>query len=203
MPQFSIPAVGAWAPWSAGEVAKRLIHFSEPWCIAGGRALDLWLGRQTRDHNDIEIAILRPTWPVLASRLSANRHFGAADGHLALLPLNTELALEVSQVWIADEWQSLWRMEVLLEPGDVDTWVYRRNPAVRRARRQMIAISRDGIPYLKPEGVLLYKAKAPRAKDEIDFATCLPAMPHDSRQWLRNALLCAHPGHGWTSRLEE
>src|SRR5690348_7365284 len=29
------------------------------WAVAGGWAIDMWLGRQTRDHHDIEVAVLR------------------------------------------------------------------------------------------------------------------------------------------------
>ncbi|HEX5563842.1 MAG TPA: hypothetical protein VFX34_02680, partial [Sporosarcina sp.] len=33
--------------------------FERPWGVAGGWAIDLFLGNQTREHSDIEIAILR------------------------------------------------------------------------------------------------------------------------------------------------
>ena len=61
----------------------------------------------------------------------------------------------------------------------------------------MIATSADGIPYLKPEGVLLYKAKAQRPKDDADFRDALGLMTLEARHWLREALLRAHPNHPW------
>jgi hypothetical protein len=30
-----------------------------PWCIGGGWAIDLWLGRVTRRHADVDVVILR------------------------------------------------------------------------------------------------------------------------------------------------
>lgn len=33
--------------------------FSRPWFVAGGWAIDLFLDRVTREHSDIEIAVLR------------------------------------------------------------------------------------------------------------------------------------------------
>ena len=33
--------------------------FSRPWCVAGGWAIDLWLGRATRGHTGVSVAICR------------------------------------------------------------------------------------------------------------------------------------------------
>jgi len=142
---------------------------NRPWCLAGGCALDVWRGWQSRKHEDIEIAILRSDWPIIASRLGVNRHFGAAQGQLVELLRGNELPSHVNQIWVADQADNVWRLEVLLEPGDDETWVFRRNPEVRRQRQLMVAQSADGVAYLKPEGVFLYKAKGSRPKDESDF----------------------------------
>lgn len=45
---------GAWRP---EQVAGRLAGVSAPWCIAAGWALDLFRGRQSRPHSDLEIAV--------------------------------------------------------------------------------------------------------------------------------------------------
>ena len=37
-----------WAPWTPKEVAERLKDVTVPWYVAGGWAIDLFLGRQTR-----------------------------------------------------------------------------------------------------------------------------------------------------------
>jgi hypothetical protein len=61
----------------------------------------------------------------------------------------------------------------------------------------------DGIPYLAPEIQLLYKAKEPRSKDEADFASTLPYLNRESRQWLVQALTVVHPNHPWLVLLED
>ena len=43
--------------------------FPGPWCVAGGWALDLFLGRVTRSHADVELAIFRQDQALL------HRHF--------------------------------------------------------------------------------------------------------------------------------
>lgn len=41
------------------EVARLLKDFQCTWGVAGGWALDLFLDRETREHQDIEVAIFR------------------------------------------------------------------------------------------------------------------------------------------------
>ena len=47
----------AWDAWSPAEVAENLTGVTAPWCVAAGWALDLFLGRQTREHDDLEIGV--------------------------------------------------------------------------------------------------------------------------------------------------
>ena len=50
---------GPWQPWQPEEVASFFSTLTVPWWIAGGWALDLFLGVQTREHEDIDVQILR------------------------------------------------------------------------------------------------------------------------------------------------
>jgi len=38
---------------------KRTSGFKGFWCVAGGWAIDMFLGKQTRPHEDMEIVVLR------------------------------------------------------------------------------------------------------------------------------------------------
>ena len=66
---------------------------------------------------------------------------------------------------------------------------------------QLIERTRDGIPYARPEVVLLFKAKAARPKDDGDLADVLPALDAGRRRWLADALELVHPGHRWLAQL--
>lgn len=46
-----------WDAWHPLEVAQRLRGVDVPWCVAAGCALDLFRGKQTREHEDLEIAV--------------------------------------------------------------------------------------------------------------------------------------------------
>ena len=49
--------------WTPSEIAQRLAGIPTPWYVAAGWALDLFRGRQTRQHADIEIAIPAARFP--------------------------------------------------------------------------------------------------------------------------------------------
>jgi hypothetical protein len=180
---MSFPAHDAWKPWRPDEAATRLSDVGAPWCVAGGWALDLWRGQQTRPHDDLEIAILRPQFSVFRDRLREFRCFAAGSGEVDALQPDAEPPPEKHQIWILDDTAGAWRMDIFLEPGDAATWVFRRDATIRRPRADIIGRTNEGIPYLRPEGVLLYKAKATRPKDTVDFQACAPLMDPDARMW--------------------
>jgi hypothetical protein len=89
----------------------------------------------------------------------------------------------------------------LLEQGSTDRWVFRRYPAVTRPLRQLGRATADGVPYVAPEVALLFKAKAPRFKDQRDFDRVLPVLDGAARAFLAWALEQAQPGHPWRAQL--
>jgi len=50
-------------------VARLLEGLAVPWFVAGGWAIDLFLARETRTHEDIEVAILRKDQEVVRRHL--------------------------------------------------------------------------------------------------------------------------------------
>jgi hypothetical protein len=88
------------------------------------------------------------------------------------------------------------------EPSDGDTWVFRRDERIRMPYDQVIERTCDGIPYGRPEIILLFKAKQAREKDNADFAVALPHLEPDRQRWLADALALVHPGHLWLRGLQ-
>lgn len=80
-------------------------------------------------------------------------------------------------------------------------WICRRDPAIRMAYSELVERTEDGIPFIRPEVVLLFKAKHTRAKDEADFGAVMPRLGRERRDWLRSALERMHPRHRWRHRL--
>jgi hypothetical protein len=193
----------AWEAWHPTEIAELLAGAPVRWHVAGGWALDVWHGRQTRPHADLEIAVPHRDYAALLPHLGDVTPYAAGPepGKLRRLAPGEAPHPEVHQVWMRDDPAGVWRTDVFLEPGDDQTWVCRRDPRLRLPYDTIVDRSADGVPYLRPEAVLLFKAKASRPKDVGDFERALPHLDAAQREWLTHALTTVHPGHGWLSRL--
>ncbi|MEU6442331.1 hypothetical protein [Streptomyces sp. NPDC047046] len=187
---------GAWRPEQA---AERLRGLAAPWCVAAGWALDLFRGgAPSRPHGDLELAVPEAGFAEVAARFPEYVWDGVGDGRVyaGSGPLPGS-----HQTWLRDPATDRWLLDVFREPHEGGTWVCRRDPAIRLPYAEIIAHTADGIPYLVPEVVLLFKAKAARPKDEADFAGVLPLLGAERRERLRGWLERVHPGHGWEERL--
>jgi hypothetical protein len=188
-----------WEPWSPAEVTTRLTAVSVPWCIAGGWALELFRGTTTRVREDLEIAVPAAGFPVIRAALSDLEFDVAGAGHL--WPLDSPAFEMLHQTWGRDSVTGICRLDVFREPHDGDTWICRRDESIRRRYDTVVLHSADGIPYLAPEIVLLFKAKHSRPKDHDDFAGAQPLLSAPQRTWLGYGLRRIHPDHPWLASL--
>jgi hypothetical protein len=188
----------AWEAWSPSEAARRLSALTGPWYVAAGWALDLFLGRQTREHDDLEIGIPAQRLPELRETLDGFELVVVGGG--SAWPTTDATLAAHHQTWVREP-GGPWRVDVFREPWDGDTWICRRDSRIRLPRDRLIAYTDDGIPYAQPEVVLLFKSKEPRDKDERDFAIVLPHLDAGRCAWLRHALDVVHPGHPWLGTL--
>lgn len=182
-------------------VAALLERFEPFWAVAGGWAIDLFLKTETRPHADIEIVVLRRDQLLLQNRLAGWVWRKAENG-----ALNVWRDGEFVEPPVHEIHGSRWpgqntELEVLLNESDGDTWIYRRNWGVTRPLAEIFFETPDGIKFLRPEIALLYKSKAPREKDERDFAAAAARFDEAARAWLAQALAACSPGHPWLDRL--
>lgn len=193
------PDLDAWDAWQPAEAARRLAGVDVPWAVIAGWSLDLFRGGQTRPHEDLEIGVPEHGFPAIREALEGMEMFAIVDGNA--LPIDDASLAASHQTWVRDPVAGAWRLDVIREPWDGDTWVCRRDPRIRRPREELIARTADGIPYHRPEIALLFKAKHTREKDRADFDAVLPLLDDDARAWLADALELVHPGHEWLPRL--
>jgi hypothetical protein len=179
-----------------------------PWYVAAGWAIDLFLGVESREHEDLEIAVPRARFSEIAQRLAGLELF-IPDGDLTDPGLVWPFAgapKELDkhhQTWVREPATGRWLLVVFREPSDGDPWIYRRDERIRLPYADVIERTGDGIPYARPEIVLLFKAKrVVRPKDEADFAAVWPSLGPDRRSWLAETLALVHPGHPWLERIQ-
>jgi len=172
------------------------------WAVASGWAVDLFLGRVTRDHFDVDVAVCRDDQ---AEVYAALRGAGWSLEKVVAGRLERwdgeRLDLPVHEVHARRPRGEPAHLELLLNEGDAARWRYRRAPAISRPRARAELRSAGGIPFLAPELVLLFKSAHLRPRDELDFAACLPALAPEPRAWLHEALASLDPAHPWLPRL--
>ena len=199
------------------------------YAFCGGHALDIYLGRTTRPHGDIDIsawwedrdAIIAFMW---SQGWSAYEGSGNGTVHL-IDDLSEQMYIHPNLFFVRDgcsffhiehkenqifkceidhvEQKNLDFIEFLFNQCSSTEFIYRRNHAIRRSLDKAV-LHRDNIPYLSPALVLLYKSTdLTRKENRLDFDMALPSLCRESKEWLENALTTAFPdGHDWIARLK-
>jgi len=187
------------------EVAELLSALTVPWWIAGGWAIDLFVGHQTRFHQDTDVLIRRDDQLIIQHYLSGWDLHKTNQPGLKPWPKGEFLTLGVNQVWCRVDEDSPWCLELMLLETENDDWVYRRNPKIRAPLFRVGSSTASGIPYLAPEIQLLYKARrVTLAKDQQDFDISIPRITEEARKWLLSCLEMQFPdGHEWVTALRK
>jgi hypothetical protein len=171
------------------------------WWIAGGHAIELFVGRPIRGHGDLEVGVLRRDQFVVREHLKGWDLRAASRGTLRPWPLGKRLRDDVNDVWGRHDPEDPWALQLNLNDSEGDCWVFRRDRRVSRPLGEVVLRTGEGLPYLAPEVQLLFKAKDPRPKDERDLEAALPLLTQEQRSWLVQAISEAHPDHPWLLQL--
>jgi hypothetical protein len=192
-----------WKPLSLSEAQMLLSNLPIPWWVAGGVAIDLFVGYETREHGDFDIGIFRKDQLILQEYLKEWDLHKTNQPGLKPWPKGEYLTVGVNQVWCRRTQASPWEMEVMFMEIEDQRWYYRRVPTVNGPISDLCRKTQAGIQYLAPEIQLLYKAsKAPKEKDDKDFNIVLPLLGGEEKIWLKSALKKQFPeGHVWMERL--
>jgi hypothetical protein len=194
-----------WRAWTPDEAVRRLTGIDVPWAVAGGWAIDLHVGHTTRAREDLEICVPAARAETVLAAFPPPRWSWYVPESGLLPPLDGPegdgLLAREHQTWLWSIDEGAYVLDVFREPHDGDTWICRRDPTLRRPLADVIATSGFGVPYVRPEIVLLFKAKLCRPKDQADLEVCLPVLDQAARAWLGTALQLVHPGHPWLDAL--
>lgn len=180
-------------------VAQLLAGHSESWMFAAGMALELHLGRVTRPHDDLDVIFPRSEQHKLRPILAGWRLDAALDGqyHEWTEPLQ-EPHFQIHAR--SERLPAVLMLDIMLTEIADGQWVYRRDPSITLPLSEARRFSAEGLPYLAPQAILLFKAGRmgqPRPKDEADFRRILPTLTLDERRWLAAALEKNSPQHIW------
>jgi hypothetical protein len=175
--------------------------FKPDWFIAGGWAIDLFVGEETRIHEDIEIAIFRKDQSALQNYLFGWQLRKAQSGELSIWQQNEFLELPVHEIHCFKQTAEPQLLEILLNETIDGKWIFRRNEKITKQLSKLYLTSNLGMKFLRPEIVLLYKSKNPRAKDRQDFEIVRKHLDTESKEWLKKALSICYSEHRWLQNL--
>jgi hypothetical protein len=190
--------LGTWASVEPSAASSILAAVPSPWWIAGGWAIDLFVGRQTRSHGDLDVQVLRRDLDGVLAALPGWDIRVAKDG--SLRELNGPLDADAFCLWCRPDPDGPWMLELLVADTSGDRWIFRRDPTISVPISEIGLVTPEGIPYLAPEIQLLFKAKAPRSEDEQDFENALPFLDAGRIRWLTSVMHTIEPSHQWIER---
>ncbi|MCD1259907.1 hypothetical protein B5M42_013805 [Paenibacillus athensensis] len=169
-------------------------NFNKCWAIAGGWSIDMFIGKVTRHHDDIEIIVFRQDQLSVQMHLAGWIFKKVENGIVSPWNIGEMLLPPVHETYAEKDGE---KIEILLNESDGDHWVYRRDARITREFKKTILFSSQGIPFLCPEITLLYKSKNPRLKDTNDFYNTFNHMGSDQKNWFSESLRILYKEHTW------
>ena len=186
-------------------VCRFMTDFPGRWWVGGGWFIDLWLGRQTREHEDIELCVLRTDQAAIYIYCPDWQYFTPINNDWAPIAVGTRL--EPPQLMLQLQRTPQTHIttpdmpptfEFLLNDSLAGEWIQDDEREVRLPLDQVYGTTTFGIPAAVPELVLLHKAwTVPRAKDDHDFEQIREQLRDDQRIWLTKHVRRTRPEHRW------
>ncbi len=194
-----VSELGRWEPLSLTAAVEMFSGAPLRWWMSGGHALELHLGQSWRGHDDIDVSVIRRDVPALRSILDGWDVRVAAAGRLMAWSGDVlEVGLHQNNLWCRSTTDGPWQLDVTVGEGDDERWIYRRDARIWLPWSEAVLRTATGVPYLAPELQLLFKAKNPRPKDDVDAQVVIPMLDKAQRDRLRWMLPSSH---SWHSRL--
>ena len=207
------------------EVNALLKGQSFSYAVCGGFALDLFLGYETRTHDDIDILAFWEDRETIITYMQSKGYIvyemlgGGKVHRITDIRVQEKLRknifcctedCELVRLYDTDEPDVYWLdfqhtglsklnyIEFLFNERTEDEFVYGRGERVRRKLTNAL-LETDGVPYLAPELCLLFKSTdIERDGYQQDFELTIGKLSTEQRTWFENAMGLLYPdGHKW------
>lgn len=217
-------------PPPVARIAEVMSSFPARWYLCGGWAVDAILGEETRRHGDVDITIFEDDaaalfkhlagWKLIAHDTQVPGNSAEPwNGHELSLPAHLHAHPPAESTIMPERLDNPSKqgfdLEIVVnERSDNGDWLfyyipnevhqYERKPLFTLPVERCVQKSVWGIPIVRPEALLFYKATAYadspnylRRRDHLDFERLLPRLTADQRTWLRESIALVEADHPW------
>jgi len=207
------------------ELSKHLSGLNAEWHLCGGFVIDVYLGKITRKHKDIDITVSFDDMIECIKYLkSRGWEIDAPVGNQRLVSVEYALQnpkLYFDNIWcykkdadfikvekldgvfkyvtfVDSEQTELDFIEVLFNKIENGFFYYQKNPSITR-EVQKAFIKKGQISILAPEIILLYKSRnSENSNYQHDYDMVINTLDKERYDWFMNAMNTAYPkGHKW------
>ena len=186
--------------------AKDLLkNFTIQWWICGGWAIELYTQEKTRVHQDIDISILRKDYSKLKGFLPDWEFKLPKDGTFYDWNEGEEIDKSFHALWARKKGSETWTIEFLLDESFENDWIFRKNDEIRLPLNQIGYLTKNRIPYIRPEITLLFKSAQSYTnieKNNIDFETVLKKMTKSEKSLLLKWIKIYNPNCDWLAKFQ-
>jgi hypothetical protein len=216
---------------SSFSLINDLVAFLNPldarWFVSGGWAIDIHLNRITRERCDLDISVpfserlasiaflLERDWQIEAKLFGGFKTLHKITDYTDDIhyfwsfPKGAEFVSEYVDdsgnrriAYNRKSQSELDYIEVFFDRIEDRHFIFRKDPRVKRQVEKAI-LEMDGVRYLAPELVLLFKSDRLSEKNLLDFNAAIGSLDGDALDWLRDALLLVNgSSHAWLAHLQ-
>ena len=197
------------------------------WAVCGGFALDLFLGKNIRTHGDMDLCVLEQDRESIKKyALSKGWQVYEFRGWGKVRPLEYHIpsdpgrnlmcvreGCDIVKFYPCEDpgmryhqffhtgMKEFYYLEFLFSSTCGEDLVLDQRNGLRRELSKAF-LCRDGIPYLAPEIVLLYKASdSENPAYQLDFTETYPHLNGDQKNWFQAGMKLLYPdGHPWANQ---
>lgn len=185
-------------------------EYPKMWYYIGGWSIDLFLGKKTRNHSDIEFSIHSADQEYLYTifkdyDIQYILPKGNDTSKYKIIDWKGEkLELPIHQLRVKIDDREL---DIMLSLFEDNNWQFRRDPTIfRELSKAILTRNINGVTYnfLAPEITLLFKSKYKRDKDEDDFSKIANKFNNEQIVWLKKNLVIHYgPDDSWSLKLQD
>jgi hypothetical protein len=184
-------------PFDVARVIEVMAGFPGDWCLCGGWAVDAWLGRQTREHQDVDIAVFED------DLANVRRHFAGWQlwAHDENDP-DSETQWEGRRLALPAHIHArrgIVNLDIQVTAREAGRWVLSTQPRVELDLDVAVGESKWGVATLAPQAVLFYKTLESRPQDVADMGSLMPFLTAAQAGWLGDAVEAARAGSDGSS----